>query len=193
MEESFQNLIDKKLKSAKPLSPGIGLFRKPQGPPRPSTDRLEVPPGRLAEIPIKREATLDQIQQIAQNVEQLKEQAVEIEQKLQSRPWLGQAMDLLCVWVLFLLFPLVATVVLPLSSNKLLFQPTVFLLFTAFYLFLLSGYLWLFHFLNVPTVGMRFQNMDEWPSKWSWSSQRIIPAFRRALGHLTLDALWRKP
>jgi len=191
--ETFKELIDQKLKKAKPLTTGIGLYKYNTKLPKlhPSNIPTEpIPPARPPD-PIE-PPRIKEIETLAENVEQLKAKALKIERKLESQPWLSQAMDLLCVWIIFLLFPLISLLVLPISSSRLLFEPSVVFLFSLIYLFLLAGYLWGFNFFAVPTIGMIYQNMQTWPNNWKWKEDQFLPAFKRALGHLTLDALWRR-
>lgn len=209
--DTFKDLIDKQLRKARPLSSGVGLFRP--GAPKPTLH-----PTNLPEDPAwVRPATADHIdeatrefdasseavtapdeftshvEEMATAVDTLKQKAARLEEKISSQPWMGQAMDLLVVWVAFLMFPLVTVLMFHGHGTRALFSPAVMFLFGAFYFFLLSAYLWWCHYLDVPTIGMRFQHMDDWPSHWRWNPTQLFPAVKRAFWHLLLDATWRKP
>jgi hypothetical protein len=185
--DSFQDLIEKRLREAKPLSRGTGLYRS-----RTHTSRLSESSLNLRPLLDRRDrAPIIELDDIAQDIHTLQQHTEEVEHHIRRRVWLGQLFDTVFVAGVFCLYPLSLLIFMPLANKLLLFTPSVLILFSILFFSLMTAYLWLFHYFQIPTLGMQFQYMTVWPEQWRWSRTKIFPAFGRAFGHLTLDSLRR--
>jgi hypothetical protein len=135
--------------------------------------------------------TVENLDDIAQDIHTLQQHTEEVEHHIRRRVWLGQLFDTVFVAGVFCLYPLSLLIFMPLANKLLLFTPSVLILFSILFFSLMTAYLWLFHYFQIPTLGMQFQYMTVWPEQWRWSRTKIFPAFGRAFGHLTLDSLRR--
>lgn len=197
LEKQLDSGLVKKMGNAKPLSKGVGLFK---GPPR----RPSLHPNVMRTITMKTsvEPKPKELWNPAlfslheENTLGIASPAFPIEEEVPSRErvsplWMIQITDCMIAFALFLIFPVVTILSLPVENQLSYIQPTVFALFMIFYVFFLNLYLWTFKRLNVPTLGMRFNGYTAWPSPWVSQSETIKVILTRTFKFLFVHELWR--